>query len=76
MTINQAIGRISADMRKRKRISLDDLARSMGHTVKYVSAIEDGQKNLTLDKADDLAYALGMTLYELIDMASNEMEKQ
>lgn len=74
MTINHAIGFVVANIRKEKGMSQLDLAFDMGTTRKYLSDIENGKRNISLDVAWRLAEALNISFTELIDCAVNEME--
>ena len=74
MTINHAIGFVVANIRKEKGMSQLDLAFDMGTTRKYLSDIENGKRNISMDVAWRLAEALGISFTELIDCAVNEME--
>lgn len=61
-----AIGAKIQSVRARKGITQDQLGERAGMNAKYVSAIERGQKNLTVLTLERIAKGLGVELFELL----------
>jgi transcriptional regulator with XRE-family HTH domain len=59
-------------LRLEKGLSQEDLADECGLHRTYVSSVERGERNITVDNMEKLAIALGVDLKELI--GSNEKE--
>lgn len=60
MDIKQQFGQKVREIRKRQSISQEELAMRIGADQAYISRIESGQMNLTLDSVAELADALGV----------------
>ena len=59
----------SVQVRKHRRGKgwrLEDLAQATGLSVSYLSAMENGRANISLDNADAIAMALGVPLAVLL----------
>jgi transcriptional regulator with XRE-family HTH domain len=63
--LGQKLGKRVRSMRLRKAWSLEELAERAGMHVTYLSSIERGHRNPTLNVIASLAGALGVSLSEL-----------
>ena len=66
MNILLSIGRKIQNIRERREITQDQLGEKTGINAKYISAIERGQKNLTILTLEKIAKALDVELFELL----------
>ncbi len=66
MDILSAIGSKIQVMRERKGLTQDQLSERAGINAKYISAIERGQKNLTVLTLEKIAKGLEVEPFELI----------
>ncbi len=66
MNILLSIGRKIQNIREKKEITQDQLGEKTGINAKYISAIERGQKNLTILTLEKIAKALDVELFELL----------
>ena len=64
-TLTSVGGKIQA-IRERKGITQDQLGERTGINAKYISAIERGQKNVTVLTLEKIAKGLDVELYELL----------
>lgn len=63
----KALGARVAQMRKQLHLSQEDLAKAAGVHRSYLSEIERGARNISLDVLERLAAALGVELPALLD---------
>lgn len=73
MSINEALGRVIVRLRKKRNQSQEDFAWSIGSTNKYMSDVELGKRNVSLDFADKVAQGFGISLYDLFVLIEYEM---
>ena len=66
MNILLAVGGTIQKLRERKGLTQDQVGEKTGINAKYISAIERGQKNLTVLTLEKLATALDVELFELL----------
>jgi transcriptional regulator with XRE-family HTH domain len=66
MDILSLIGGKIQSIREKRGITQDQLGERAGINAKYVSAIERGQKNLTVLTLEKLAKALDVEIFELL----------
>ena len=66
MDIKQQFGEAVRTKRKALSLSQEDLAYALKMDQAYISRIELGQMNVTLDTADEIAKALGVKLADLV----------
>jgi transcriptional regulator with XRE-family HTH domain len=66
MTILLSIGGKIQSIREKKGITQDQLGDKTGINAKYISAIERGQKNLTVLTLEKIAKGLDVDLFELL----------
>ena len=67
MSINRyALGERIYEARKRRKLTQSDLAEMVGISNTYLSHIENGSKNMSMDTFIDIANALGVTADELL----------
>lgn len=52
--------------RQRQGLTLEDLAERTALTWSYLSQVERGRRNITIDNMDAIARGLGMTLRDLL----------
>jgi transcriptional regulator with XRE-family HTH domain len=74
-SLSQAFGVVLRERRLAARISQEELAQAADLHPTYVSMIERGVRNPTLDVAARLAKALRVSLLRLIDEAENFSKK-
>ncbi len=70
----RAIGQALASYRKVKRLSQEEVASRAGINVNFVSRIENGASNVTLDVLIRLARAMGTTVQSAIIAGSGSLE--
>jgi len=66
MNILEGIGSRIQSIRTRLGITQDELGERVGLNPKYISAIECGQRNITIKTLDKIAKGLGVELFELL----------
>ena len=52
--------------RQERGLRLEDLAKATGLSISYLSAVENGRANISVDNADSIARALGVPLAVLL----------
>jgi transcriptional regulator with XRE-family HTH domain len=67
MDIKQEFGKRLAQMRKDRKISQEQLAELSGLNRPYISGIEQGKRNVSLEVIVSLAKALGIQTKELFE---------
>jgi transcriptional regulator with XRE-family HTH domain len=67
MDIKQEFGKRLAQMRKERKISQEQLAELSGLNRPYISGIEHGKRNVSLEVIVSLAKALGIQTKELFE---------
>jgi transcriptional regulator with XRE-family HTH domain len=75
MEIKKLIGSRIKHLRKAKGLSQEELSEKVGLSSKYLSSIERGNENPTLDTFMKLAQALNVEIYELFNYASERSLK-
>lgn len=68
-TLNQAIGSITTDLRKKRGLRQVDLAKSVEVSVRMIAGMERGEHNLHLRAVEKVARHFGMPLSALIRRA-------
>ena len=76
MEIKRLIGMRIQGVRKSRKMSQEDLAEKMGISPKYLSSIERGKENPTLDTFIKLADSLGVEISEIFDYAGEKSPKE
>lgn len=66
MNLLQAIGKKIQIIREKQGITQEGLEEKTGINAKYISAIECGQKNITILTLEKIARGLDVELYELL----------
>ena len=67
MPVNRyALGERIYEARKKRKMTQSDLAEQAGISNTYLSHIENGSKNMSMDTFIDIANALGVTADELL----------
>lgn len=67
MTIKRLIGSRIKQLRRAKGLSQEELSEKIGMSSKYLSSIERGNENPTLDTFIKLAQSLGVDIFELFN---------
>jgi transcriptional regulator with XRE-family HTH domain len=68
-TLEQACGRVIAQLREEQGLSQMDLAGATGYSLRYIGDVERGAKSATLRTMKDLATLLNLRLGDLISRA-------
>lgn len=71
MDIKKRFGLAVKEQRKRLSVSQEELAMRIGADQAYVSRIEAGQMNVTLETVDQIASALHIGVFELFSQSNN-----
>jgi len=66
MNILKGIGSRIQSIRTKLGITQDELGEKVGLNPKYISAIECGQRNITIKTLEKIANGLGVELFELL----------
>lgn len=66
MLISKKLGDNIKKIRTRKRMSQGDICRALDMDRGYMSAIENGKKNITIQQLERLAQALGVSVDKLL----------
>ena len=66
MLISQKLGENIKKIRTRKKMSQGDICRALDMDRGYMSAIENGKKNITISQLERLAGALGVSVDKLL----------
>jgi len=72
MSTKELIGVRLKRLRQRRKLSQEALAEKVGISSKYVSSIERGKENPTLDIMIKLAHTLGVEMEELFAISHEE----
>lgn len=65
MTIEQKFGNTVVRLRKERKLSQERFAGEAGVSTRYMSDIENGIRNVSLDIVEKIAKQLGMTISQL-----------
>jgi len=65
MNTLKAIGKRIQSLREAKKLTQEDMEEKIGINARYLSAIENGKRNVTVDTLEKIAKGLGIELYEL-----------
>ena len=71
MLISEKLGKNIKKIRTRKGMSQGDICRALEMDRGYMSAIENGKKNITIQQLERLAQALGVSPSELLKNTKN-----
>ncbi len=66
MDLLKILGKRIQKLREERRLTQEDMEEKTGINARYLSAIECGKRNVTLDTLDKIARGLGVELYELL----------
>ncbi len=75
MTIKRLIGSRIKQLRKAKGLSQEALSEKVGMSSKYLSSIERGNENPTLDTFIKLAQALGVNVFDVFNYSQEQSLK-
>lgn len=73
--INKAFGRVVARSRKARGQSQEDFAWSIDSDRKYMSDVELGKRNVSLNFVAKVAEGFGISVYNVIVLTEQEMRK-
>ena len=76
MDIKRLIGSRIQKLRKAKGLSQEELSEKVGLSSKYISSIERGNENPTLDTFIKLARSLNVDIFELYNYSSEYPQKE
>jgi len=65
MELLMSLGRRIQSIREKRGLTQEELEERSGVNTKYISAIERGQKNVTVKTLEKIAKGLDINLYEL-----------
>jgi len=68
-----ALGRAIRQVREDRQISQDQLATKAELDRSYVSSIENGKRNVSIQSLNKIANSLGVSLTELIQLAEDRL---
>lgn len=71
MTLQEKLGKAVIQLRKQHNISQEQFAFNSGIARKYMSDIENGRRNVSLDVLERIASAFHMTLSEFFVYVEN-----
>ena len=66
MLISKKLGQNIKKIRTKKGMSQGDICRALDMDRGYMSAIENGKKNITIQQLERLAHALGVSVDKLL----------
>ena len=72
-TLEQACGRVIAQLREEQGLSQMDIAVATGYSLRYIGDVERGAKSATLRTMNDLATLLKLRLGDLISRAERQL---
>ena len=72
MTYNESFGLVMAKLRKERRWSGEKLAFQLESSQKYISDVENGNRNVSLLFVERVARVFGLRLYELAEMVERK----
>ena len=64
--ISKKLGQNIKEIRLRRKMSQGDICRKLDMDRSYMSAIENGKKNITIQQLERLAQALGVSVDKLL----------
>lgn len=73
--INKAFGRVVVRLRKARGQSQEDFAWSIDSDRKYMSDVELGKRNVSLNFVAKVAEGFGISVYNMIVLTEQEMRK-
>lgn len=73
--INKAFGRVVSRLRKARGQSQEDFAWSIDSDRKYMSDVELGKRNVSLNFVAKVAEGFGISVYNMIVLTEQEMRK-
>lgn len=65
------LGQTIRTLREKQEFSIEELANKTGHDAGYLTNIELGNSNPTLRMIEDIAQALGLTIFQLFENAGH-----
>lgn len=71
MNARELLGRHILALRKQRRMTQNDLAFKSGLGREYISTVECGKRNISIDAIEKISFALEVPLNELFDFEEN-----
>lgn len=71
----QALGKAIRQIREDRALSQERLAELAGLHRTYISSVEAGRRNLSIENIDSIANALGVSLTELIQLCEDRIDR-
>jgi len=69
------IGKAIRQVREDRQLSQDQLASKAGLDRSYVSSIENGKRNVSIQNLSKIANSLGVSLTEIVQLAEDRLSK-
>ena len=73
--IKIAVGRAIRQVREDRQISQDELGVRANLDRTYISSVENGKRNISLENLHLLARSLGVSLTEIVQLAEDRMSE-
>ena len=70
-SISGRVGAVIRELRKERGWSIEELCLTAGADPKYLSELERGKRNPSVEKLEGIAGAFGMTVWRLIQLAED-----
>ena len=72
MNAREQLGKRILFLRKQKGMTQNDLAFKSGLGREYISTVECGKRNISIDAIEKISFALSLPLKDLFDFESND----
>jgi transcriptional regulator with XRE-family HTH domain len=73
--IKASVGRAIRQVREDRQISQEELGARAGLDRSYISSVENGKRNISLENLSLIARSLGVSLTELVQLAEDRMSE-
>jgi transcriptional regulator with XRE-family HTH domain len=70
-----SIGQAIRQVREDRQISQETLAATAGLDRSYVSSVENGRRNVSIENLNRIAVALGVSMTEVMQLAEDRLSK-
>jgi transcriptional regulator with XRE-family HTH domain len=70
-----SIGQAIRQVREDRQISQEALAATAGLDRSYVSSVENGRRNVSIENLNRIAVALGVSMTEVMQLAEDRLSK-